>query len=259
MTSRPDHEYLFYRLTRTKESIPEQQEPVTIGLPDLDPREFSRLREVHSFFKDNLTFAIGQTRTVPLTYRLANQLRAQKWTVETRGHGRPVNDQERELINFCESRHKELASTRRRLWARTIPLGEYGQAGFVGKFPKVAEIGDELEALNLIGGLKDEATDSLRKVVSSLRALRANLEAKGWQFEKDGTVHEPSTGGRPSHFPRSAIRAYYRVLAIQYLGSRAPADVVERIQRDLKPVLGDLTSEEIREAIKYESQRPGTS
>ncbi len=244
-------EYLLYRLTRTEETYPSPA-PIQVGLPGLDVRKYPRLKGCHPFFEDELWFEVGQTRTVPLTATQARWHACQKWGVELRGHGKPVNDEERALIAFCEGRNSELEAARARVLSFTNPLGDAVRAGLVARYLKTAQVGEEARQLRASGILNEEAADSLIAVADRLSELRSDLEAKGWRFDSEGRVWEPSSGGRPARYPRQAIRAHCRQLALQHMASGAQRAVVELIQSDLRPVFGDLTYEEVYEAIKYE-------
>ena len=260
-------EYLLYRVTRTEETYPSAS-PVHLGLPDLDVRKYPRLKEVHPFFGEELWFEVGQTRQLPLTEEQARQQRSQRWKVERRGHGRPVNDGERGLIAFCEQRHAELEAARDRIYSFTSPYGDYVRAGLVGRYLKTARVTEDLDRLKASGIVTEELAADMGRVVDGLHELRvvdrllelrSDLEAKGWQFNEDGTVEEPPTRGRPARYPRSAIRSYYRLLGLLHMGSGAQDEVIQVIRRELEPHFGSLAPDEIREAIKYELKRPTPS
>lgn len=248
-------EYLFYRVTRTEETYPSSG-AIYLGLPGLDGRRYPRLKEVHPFFTRALRFKVGQTRTLPLTADMARGLELQKWAVRLRrGQGRPLTNGQRALVRICEDRHQRLESARDEVLSFTSPYGDYVRAGLVGRYFQTARIGEELEGLRASGIVPDEVADTMAAVVERLLELRSDLEAKGWTFGRNGTPCPPSSGGRPAKYPADAIRAHYRQLALQHLASGSDQEVVERIQDDLRPIFGDLTYAEVREAVKYERRR----
>ena len=251
-------EYLFYRVTRTEETLPSVS-PVPLGLPGLDVRRFPRLKEVHPFFEEELWFEVGQTREIPLTDHLVRDLTGRKWQVEPRDNSKGRDDEERRLLAFCEKRHAELETAQKRVYACTLPRTDYYRAGLVGRHLKLADIGDDMERLKASGIVSEEVANVMIGVANRFSELRSDLESKGWRFEKEGTIWEPSSGGRPARYPRRVIRAHYRQLALQHMASASDDTIVELIQSDLKPLFGDLAYDEVREAIKYERKRESAS
>lgn len=252
--SRPE-KFFLYRVTRTEETFP-SSEPVSLGIvPHLDPRWLPWLKTLHPFFEEELWFDVGDSKTVPLTEHLARGLANRKWDVKRRGHGQPVNDGERKLIQVCEQRFSELEAARNEVLSYTNPYGDYARAGLVGRLLRLSEVSDDLERLKASGIVTEEVADTMASVVARLLELRSELEAKGWRFDSDGSIREPSSGGRPPRYPRSVIRAHYRQLETIYAMSGSSTDFVDRVRRDLEPVFGDLCPRMVHEILKTERER----
>lgn len=250
-------EYHLYELTRTEETESRSDEVLLLGLPWLDVRRSPRLKDAHPFFEEPLSFEVGETREVPLTDDRVRELTQRTWQIESRGSREELDDEEQRLLDFCKRRHGELEAAQKYVWSFTLPRTDYCRAGLVGRHLKLGEIGDDMEGLKASGIVSEEVAEVMTRVANRFSELRSELEGKGWTFDQDGTVWEPSTGGRPARYPRRAIRAYYRYLALQYMGSASDKEVVELIQDGLRPVFGDLTYAEVREAVKYERRREG--
>lgn len=265
--------YRLYRVTRTDETLP-SLEPINLGIPNLDPGKFPWLRRLHPFFdqhremeeelkggkkrkfkKRGILFDVGETKVVPLTEDLARKLVKNRWRVELRDTGEPINNWERDLIAVCERRHAEMEAAREEVLSFTSPRGDYVRAGLVGRYLKLAEIGDDMERLKASGIVSEEVADAMISVAARFSELKSGLESKGWKFDADGTVWEPPKKGRRARYPGSAIRAHFRQLEKLYNMSSTSRDFVERIRRDLEPVLGELSFSEVREAMKYEQKR----
>lgn len=251
--------YTLCEVTRTEETESRTDEVICVGLPGLDVRKYPRLKDQHPFFEEPLTFKVGQTRQVPLTERLIRDLTNQKWRIVCREDRETLSDEERELLSFCEKRHAELEAAREQVLSYTWMRRDYYMAGFVARFLNTARIGDEIEGLREAGILADVEADTMIGIANQLSEWRSDLESKGWSFDNDGTVWEPSSGGRRTRYPRGAIRAHYRQLALQHMASASDQAIVQRIQSDLRPIFGDLDGETVREAIKYQRKLDAAS
>lgn len=228
-----------------------------MGCPGFDVRRYPRLKDAHPFFEEALSFKVGETREVPLTDDRVRELTQRKWQIEPRESREEMDGEEQRLLDFCERRHVALEAAREQVYSFTLPRTDYVRAGLVGRYLRTAQIGEELEGLRASGIVPDEVVEPMAAVVVRLQGLRSDLEAKGWTFGRNGTPCPPSSGGRPAKYPRDAIRAHYRQLALQHMASASDHTIVQRIQDDLRPIFGDLPYDEVREAVKYERRREG--
>lgn len=246
--------FLLYDVTRTEETYPSSG-PVNLGIPKLNPRWLPWLKVLHPYFEKELWFEVGDTKMVPLTKHLARGLIDRKWQVKLREDGQPMDHGQRELIAVCEQRQDELEAAYNCVLSYTNPYGDYFRAGLVGRLLKLSEIADDLERLKASGLVTEEVADAMTGVAARLLELRSELEAKDWRFDSDGTVWEPSSGGRPARYPSGVIRAHFRQLEKIYRMSGSSMDFVERIRSDLEPVFGDLSPEMVREVVKLERRQ----
>lgn len=240
----PD-EFRFYNVTYSQA----EERSARLDLHFLGEIPFDLGRRLST--KDGLSFEPGQTRLLPLNDYWARQVAdLRQFRVEQRGDGTPHDAAERELLDLVRDRETAVREARVAVYPFLKPWGDYAKAALVHRLFSFSQL--ELEEIDRVPERFEVSAgfcEELRTVAETVRQVREELEAKGWHF--DGReVKEPSTGGRPASFPRNLIRAVYQSMATRTNHSGQGGDVLEAIQGSIRPFVGDVPLDEIREAVK---------